>query len=1042
MTNWTNMLIKAAICISAVIPMLTSCYDDSAIWNELDKIEHRLDSLETSLNQQLSALNSLINGKTTIASCEKNQDGSYEVVLSNGTEFTVLAEGRDYSALVSVKEVNGVRCWATYDANGELTVLTDNAGNPIPVVKEEYRTSVEVLVEDGIYYLVIDGKKYMTGYDTEELVQVFSSCTPHKDASGNVYAMTFTFGEGMNITVAVDGYNGVIFKLPNAAGASTVLSEYYITHGETQSILLSMAGVIDYVMQVPDGWRISERTDELTNETFLDITAPAEATIESGAAVATGELKVVAVVEGGKAAITKLTLSAEPFKVFNVSAIKAELEPYAGVQKYAYGVVLEEDYDETALAAKVTEALGITGDLPEGLVITENGINLTLAEIYGKELDVESAYIFWAIPVLYSEGEEASYYVKSDMFQTHRIAPIKVEFSTPAPSLFDAEISIDIDGTSSMYAGTSVKSAELFDDIIYQINNGIVKPIPAVPYSGPASSFPSEEANKDVEFMPATTYVTWVVPVEYLEEMTKAAATEKTYTTNDIIFQEFTTKSVTTGGSLEVTLGEAVTDRTNITIPASSEGAELIYYAYLSKADGERYSTLDNDGKAQFILKHATCTAVRGSSTDAKIERVKPNTTMYLYIMAVDKDGKYGIVNSMSAKTAAMEYNSLTLTASAPEVGSSKATLKVEVAGGVATEFVYWFGKTSEAFYANSNYLGGTRNSAQQYMACYPDDEYIVKSMNKYGKISEDGTLKVDGLNMNTQYVLFVIAKDESGLYSKAGYKSITTLAADLGTIVRTGSDAWNTAKGQIKIEWLQDKFEKGTNMMSSAYALNFSCPKNLTAYILCSSQEYYDDPTYFLTVEDRMIDIENTASRKYDVPVYSVSESGELINDPNWIDDNGVEHPGYLMNICDFYIHGVPGRGFVTYFAEGSHGKDNCTAWDEGGCSNYTRAKKMIEDRCSLEYWIEWFRTSLGVTNETYLQQNAQTYLNAYKPFYEGDTPIYFENNGSDLTIINRDAIGPDDAGVVMDDVVVVLKDLEGNYYEPMYFPVPNYFN
>lgn len=1042
MKKWTNMLLKAAACTLAVLPMLTSCYDDSAIWNELDKIENRLDSLETSLNQQLSALNSLINGKTTIASCEKNQDGSYEVELSNGTKFTVLAEGRDYSALVSVKDVDGVKCWATYDANGNLVVLTDNAGNPVPVVKEEYRTSVEVLVEDGIYYLVIDGKKYMTGYDTEELVQVFSSCTPHKDASGNVYAMTFTFGEGVTITVAVDGYNGVIFKLPNVAGTATILSEYYINHGDTQPILLSMAGVIDYVMQVPDGWRVSERTDELSGETYLDITAPAKATINAGAAVASGDLKVVSVVEGGKAAITKLTLSAEPFKVFNVSAIKAELEPYAGVQKYAYGVVLEEDYDETALAAKVTEALGITGDLPEGLFITENGINLTLAEIYGKELDVESAYIFWAIPVLYSEGEEASYYVKSDMFHTHRIAPIKVEFSTPAPSLFDAEISIEIDGATSMYAGTSVKSAELFDDIIYQINNGIVDPIPATSYSGPASSFPSEEANKDVEFMPATTYVTWVVPVEYLEEMTKAAATEKTYTTNDIIFQEFTTKSVTTGGSLEVTLGEAVTDRTNISFAASSEGAVLFYYTYLSKSAGERYNTLDNDGKAQFILKHSSRQAVKGSAIDAKIERVKPNTTMYLYIVAVDNDGKYGKVSTMPATTAAMEYNDLTVSISAPEVSASKATMKVEVSGGTATDFLYWFGKASEAFWANSSYCGGTAAGAQQYMSCYPEDENIVKSMSKYGSISTDGTIKFDELKMSTQYVLLVVAKDESGLYSKAGYKSITTLAADLGVVVKTGSDTWNTAKEQIKIEWIQESFEKGESQMSSAYAFNFSCPKNLTAYVLCSTQEYYDDPTYFLTVEDCMIDIENTASRRYDSSVVTFDESGELKLEPNWIDDAGESKTGHLMNICDFYIHGVPGRGFVTYFAQGSHGKDNCIAWDNNACSNYTRAEQMIAERCSLEYWAEWFRTNKGVTNETYVQQNAQTYLNAYKPYYEGDKPVYFENDGSALQITNRDAIGPDDAGVVADDVVVMFKDLEGNYYEPMYFPVPNYFN
>lgn len=1049
MTNWTNMLIKAAICISAVIPMLTSCYDDSAIWNELDKIEHRLDSLETSLNQQLSALNSLINGKTTIASCEKNQDGSYEVVLSNGTEFTVLAEGRDYSALVSVKEVNGVKCWATYDANGELTVLTDNAGNPIPVVKEEYRTSVEVLVEDGIYYLVIDGKKYMTGYDTEELVQVFSSCTPHKDASGNVYAMTFTFGEDMNITVAVDGYNGVIFKLPNAAGASTVLSEYYITHGETQSILLSMAGVIDYVMQVPDGWRISERTDELTNETFLDITAPAEATIESGAAVATGDLKVVAVVEGGKAAITKLTLSAEPFKVFNVSAIKAELEPFTGVQKYAYGVAKGDDYNETALLEKVTEALGITGDLPEGLFITETGINLTLAEIYGSELEVESAYTFWAIPVLYSEGEDASFYVKEGMFKTHRVAPIKVEFSEePAPSLFDAEITMEIEGTTEMYAGTALKTDDLFEEIIYQINNGIVKPIPAAPYTGPASSFPSEEANKDVEFMPATTYVSWVVPVEYLDEVTKAAAAEKTYTTNDIIFQEFETKSVTSGGSLELTLGEAVTDRTNISIPVSAEGAALIYYTYMSKTDGDRISGLDNDTKAELILEDDACKTVKSSSINAVVERVKPNTTMWLYAVAVDNEGKYGVVNQISASTSKLEYNSLTVTASATEIGSSTATFKVEVTGGNATEYIYWVGKVSDSFWSNSAYLGATRQNAQQYMACYPDDENIVKAMNKYGNISEAGTLEVDGLNMNTNYVFMVLAKDETGLYSKGGYKMITTLAADLGNVVRKDSDLWNTAKEQINIEWIKEKFEKAeSQFLSSSYSFKFSGPTNLTAYIVSGSMTTFSNDPDILTIEDEMIAIENAASKYSEMgsTPWRTNENGEveLALQPDWYDDEGNPHGGYLLNIYSFNVHGYPQGGYVTYFAENSHGENNCNSWDKnsGKCSGYEKAYAKIEELRSLEYWTNYIKDFRGLTNEESIRKSGQAYYEAYYEYYKDAVPNVYVNDGKGVEITQPYAIGPDDSGYIADAVIIMLKDKEGNYYEPMYFSVPNYF-
>ena len=36
---------------------------------------------------------------------------------------------------------------------------------------------------------------------------------------------------------------------------------------------------------------------------------------------------------------------------------------------------------------------------------------------------------------------------------------------------------------------------------------------------------------------------------------------------------------------------------------------------------------------------------------------------------------------------------------------------------------------------------------------------------------------------------------------------------------------------------------------------------------------------------------------------------------------------------------------------------------------------------------------------------------------------------------------MGVDDDGVVGDIVTVMLKDTAGNYYEPMYFLVPNHF-
>ena len=66
---------------------------------------------------------------------------------------------------------------------------------------------------------------------------------------------------------------------------------------------------------------------------------------------------------------------------------------------------------------------------------------------------------------------------------------------------------------------------------------------------------------------------------------------------------------------------------------------------------------------------------------------------------------------------------------------------------------------------------------------------------------------------------------------------------------------------------------------------------------------------------------------------------------------------------------------------------------------------------------------------------------VEAYKPYYEGKEPILFVNTGEPLVISCHEATGPNDAGEVEDDVIVMLKDAAGNYFEPMYFQVPNLF-
>lgn len=1029
MKQFTNTILKALALAVVAFPMLTSCFNTDEIWDKFDEIEHRLDSLESSLNVQFQALNSIIEGNAVITSCDKNTDGSYDITLSDGTKFTVLPEGADCSALVSVIEVNGVKCWATY-ANGKLVALTDDAGQPVPVVTD-LQSKVEVVVEDGIYYLVIDGKRYQTGYDTEDLVQVFSSCRQLKDASGNVYAMQFTFGEGITVTVTVDGYKGVIFRIPNLTGTSEVVSEYFIGYGDTQSLLLDKAGVVDYIMQIPDGWRVSERTDEYTEETYIDITAPTAKTIADGAAVAEGDLKVVAVVEGGKAAVTKLALSTNAFKTFEVNGSKAVVEPYKGVQKYIYGIMKKSEYNEAALLTKVSGLLKTTGDLPAGYVMAESAIDATHAETMGGNLENQTVYVFWAIPALYNDE---GFYVKEGMFATQEFTNVAVNFSKVTATLYDAEIEVSFGGVSQIYGGTVQYADDALSEIVRLVNNGALESVKApASYNGTASGFPSNDWNEGVEFVPGTKYITWVIPVQ---------EGKTSYSINDVIYKEFTTKSLTSGSSVKVKFGDVKVNKTDISIPVSAENAEMIYYVYLTKTAGDRIASQDNKAKAEYIFDNSETVAVKASSVTAAAEKVAPNTAMWLYAVAVDKNGKYGDVNSVSATTEGLEYNSLSVTVTDLEVTSETAKFKVDVTGGEAADFVYWFGKSSDDFWVNSKYLNGSQKNAQQYLALYPQDEHITKCMKTYGKVGSDGTITFSGLDRKSEYIFVISAKDSKGLYSQAGYKLVVTLSANLGTIVREGSAQWNATKEQIKIDWILEKFFKGQSMGYSTFAFKYSGPTDHTAYIICASDEYFESDSKYLDVENRIIEIEATASKSKTLSEGTYyDENGEFLCEPDWLDAEGNVQSGGMVNVYSYYVHGSPKSGNAAYFAAGAH-EQTCHNAKDGVCSNYQECLDKLNRIMSLDYYIEKFSGYYIMKGaDEAIRKAAQELLDFYYPYYKDKTPILYENNGEALEFYQPYGIGPDDSGKVMDDVFVVLKDKQGNYYEPMKFEVPNEF-
>ena len=1021
MKNWMKIFVRSLLCVSLSIPAFTSCYDDSALWDKVNDMEARLNELEVEMTSQVEAMQALLSNGATLTSCKKNSDGSYTVTLSDGTKFKVLPEGTDFSSLVSVMVVDGKKCWATYDPSGNAVALTDASGKAIPVSVE-----VSVKIKDGVYCLVINGKEYETGYDAEDVVQVFSSCTPLTDASGNVYAVKFTFGEGMEVTVALDGYKGVIFKLSNINNA--VISEYYVDYGQTQSFLMEMQGVIDYVMQVPDGWRVKEVVEELTGETYLKVTAPSAETVALGAAVAEGDLKVVSVVEGGKAAISKMYVSTDPFKKYDVSAMKAVIEPYTGIQKFAYGMMYADDFKKDQLIEKVTELLSVSADLPAGYYISEKGIDLTLAEIFDGELSEEQAYVFWAIPALYreeAEGVEAGFYVEEAMLRTLVLAPVSADIEVSDVTLLDAKVKVKVGGTLSMYAGLLEKTDNVLEEIAYQINNGIVEPLETLNYEGPASMFPSGELQTYLN--PETSYVAWVVPVD---------KDKTSYSASDVVYKEFTTNSIVSGGELELSVSDLEVTASSVSSELSCEGAAMIYYAFMNDSDGTRYSGTSDETKMSKILAADSFVSVRGNSTTAFLKGVKPESTKWIFAVAIGHDGKYGKVVCKSATTDKVSFNTLVLSVESLGIGSDEAKFQVSVSGGTATDFIYWCGYARDDFWVNDEYCGDSRTSAQVYLAANPDAEPVQKVMKTNGPIAEDGTITIKELSMSTDHVFIVLAKDESGKYSKAAYKKFTTLAADLGDLVQEGTDKWNEAKNQITLKWIEESFHTPENSnMSASYAFDYSGPKELTAFVICASDTYFEGMNLH-SVEEMIVHVEETASRKYDNG-YVPYKDGEMMTEPDYYKDGELKK-GQLMNVYDYYVHGLPSLGFVTYFASGDH-DGNCIYWEDERCTYYERALERIAAHNTLAPYRD--RAAMFGLSGDEAEAWAEALLEAYKPFYEKAEPIIYVNDGASVRVTYPYASGLDDEGNVVDRVVVVLRDKQGNYYAPMTFEVPNYF-
>lgn len=830
-SNFKSGLIKLVLGVIIAAPFAASCfYDDSELREKIDMLVDKVYELEAKMNSEIAALQAMLRGNVMISNVSRDAStGITTVTLSDGTKLQLLPEQDMESYITYLILGDGKAYWAYINADGKKELFKDDKGQAIPV-----ETATPKVVEiDGETYLEIGGSRYpLSGNSVFSDYEIITD-----ELTGEIYAVTFTFGDDMTFTVTVDGACGFYF-VKSSFWSTEIISDYYVANGVTERVQIDARGVVDYVLQIPDGWRVKEYEDIYMGGLYFDIAAPSKELVESGVAAADGDLKVVAVLEGGKATVARLYVTTSPFKSFGFSLGNVFASAYNGLQKYAYGVCLKSEYDEAAVL-ETAEGLLTAFDYPAGYGIATEDLLLSVEEVLGQEPVAGEQYVFWAIPALYYETyDDAGYYLAEGTAVTAEFVYSSIKFEVSNETFRDANLSMDLKGVSSYYTGL-VKAEDFYlEDVVYCLNNPGYYTAQTSPltYEGSVFTFAGVTGEE------ATEYVAWIAVDE----------AGKTYTAADLVLVEFSTLNLTPGSSVKVANSNDKVQATEIKTTLTASGAETIFYSFVSTSDAKKYT--DDAARANYLFEKGLRVKAQTADVAASdvLSKINPLTTYYLYAVAVDAEGYYGDVLVVEYTTTDFQYNNLTISYEILMNDPGNVVIAIESEG--AEEFLYWIGRTADNTWKSSNYLGGSAESAQVYMYKNPTQSRLVTAMEKYPVV--DGKVTMTDLEMSQNYVFVAMAKDADGLYSKAFAFFFEPRPVAIGNVVESTDPKWEAARPTVK--FTPEVFVAAAGQMPGTFGFDVTIPAGFTGYVLAGTDSYLNEgnPDLVLTSAEKIVKI------------------------------------------------------------------------------------------------------------------------------------------------------------------------------------------
>lgn len=915
------MILAALAC-----PVFTSCYDDSALNDRIDGIEEELGSLEERvaalekrLNEEVAALQTLIESKiaalkgemdalVTVSKCEKQNDGSYQITLSDGTGFTVypeyVPEAPDHTGLVTTTELGGVLYWAVYE-DGKPVVVTDSEGNPVPVV--DVVPQVRVDAETGLVEISFDGGNewIAVGYNTPSIFAdaevVYTDMYSEEDEINypefyqeQPMYVVLTLADGSQITVSIDGVASFQF----ASNYGGPISKQYIGYGSTTAIPVQAMNVVEWIKEVPAGWQVKEDTQYLAEygQAEFHVTAPTAEAIASGAAVAEGTLKVLAVAEGGKSVTASVKLTTKAFGNVAAGAGKLTVEMNNGVGGYLVGVSTLAEFDAEAILAELKPIIEYVPDPNDWMdygwspwyvdetetPYDDNYFDRTIEDYpiaslkHADNLVEGEQYVVWVLPLeswIDNATWQSGYYVGSITSIQYFNAFINLDEANTVVSFNDIQIQAEFKGVTAYYGSFNMLYSDELnkEGILAEFNSGLTSSWGAPQLfmvndeyvegweNGVFTGSPNDLVQGWQSITPGERYYLYLIP--YVEGKTK-------YTLSEVYFYEWETEPLMSGGTVNVTAAEPTLEHKTISVPLTAEGAVYIYYKFIEPA---MVPTIED--KQAYLLENGAMT--EGGAYTASQYNLSPNKTMTLLAMAVDQYGCYGDVFQQDYTTKTMEYASAVVTAELQGTPDMNGLIKLACDGDVDT-YYYWYGAADNYQWTNSSYLGGTAESASAFIALTPNS-YLLKKV-KPADLPEAG-IELTNLTVGTPCVFVASAKLTDGTFTAATLVNFTP-EMNLGNFVYATDDngaenpVWAAAKPNVTynveqigdfttVTWsveLPEGFTGKTACFSEDYLINYPSAKNKVQYI------YTDEYVYSNEIVAGATYVNNYASKGYNI--------------------------------------------------------------------------------------------------------------------------------------------------------------------------------